>query len=127
MKNLVMVVALMLGLIAPAFADDTSVTVVRRVTPTPSGVSPLTSYVNALVNAAAASAQRLTVDLLDSTKNVPAAKLEGCIPHAENVSGTEKLYTFVRSGRTMTVTPGLGTSNTMVISDTVRIHCDLKP
>lgn len=107
--------ALMVGALAPAFAADTSATIVARRAPQPVGVSPVVGYVHAAATAAAASANAFTFD-------VPAprgtANIVGVQAMATSVSGTTKILRFSRSGRTVSVAGT--TSDTIATGDVVR-------
>lgn len=109
----------------PTFAADTSTTIVSRQTPKLVGAIPAVSYAHAMATAAAQSAGSMTFDVLDPKANVPVSKIVGCQTTFENVSGTAKLLTAVRSGRQLTITGGI--SDTIRVSDTVRTECVLKP
>lgn len=117
--NKLLMAALGLGLIASAQAADTSTSIVARAAPKPVGEWPTVSYVHATATAAGS----MTYDVLPS--NVPTSKIAGCQTTTENATGKAKLLTASRSGRTVTISAG--TSDTLIISDTARTVCVLRP
>jgi len=102
-------------------AADTSVTIVSRQTPKHVGSTPTASYVHATATATGS----FTYDVLDPKSNVPASKIVGCMTTTESSNGTAKLLKATRSGRTVTISAGV--SDTVLVSDTARTHCDIKP